>query len=156
MRVMTLLIIHQSPKVLLAMKKRGFGIGRWNGFGGKVKEGETIEETMHRELMEESGGLTVPNLEKRALFRFHFPHNPEIDCETHVFLATEFVGEPQETEEMQPQWFDESEIPFDQMWSDDRLWLPLFLAGKKLKGNFIFDGQDKIVEHSLDEVEEII
>jgi 8-oxo-dGTP diphosphatase/2-hydroxy-dATP diphosphatase len=26
------------------MKKRGFGAGRWNGFGGKVKEGETVDE----------------------------------------------------------------------------------------------------------------
>lgn len=30
--------------VLLGMKKRGFGAGKWNGFGGKVQPGETIEE----------------------------------------------------------------------------------------------------------------
>jgi len=43
-KIMTLCIIHQHPKVLLGMKKRGFGVGRWNGFGGKVNEGETIEQ----------------------------------------------------------------------------------------------------------------
>lgn len=34
--------------VLLGMKKRGFGAGKWNGFGGKVQPGETIEEAARR------------------------------------------------------------------------------------------------------------
>jgi 8-oxo-dGTP diphosphatase / 2-hydroxy-dATP diphosphatase len=155
MRIMTLVIIHQSPRILLAMKKEGFGAGRWNGYGGKVQAEETIEQTRDRELAEESGGLRVLNSEKRAVFLFHFPHKPEIDCEVHVFRATQFTGEPQETEEMRPQWFDENEIPFDQMWSDDKHWLPLFLAGKTLKGEFFFDEDVQVIDHILNEVESL-
>ena len=43
-KLLTLLFVLTPGKVLLGMKKRGFGKGRWNGFGGKVQEGETIED----------------------------------------------------------------------------------------------------------------
>ncbi|XP_032115703.1 7,8-dihydro-8-oxoguanine triphosphatase isoform X1 [Sapajus apella] len=47
-RLYTLVLVLQPQRVLLGMKKRGFGAGRWNGFGGKVQEGETIEEGAKR------------------------------------------------------------------------------------------------------------
>lgn len=43
-KIMTLMFVLDSGRVLLGMKKRGFGVGRWNGFGGKVQAGETVEE----------------------------------------------------------------------------------------------------------------
>ena len=42
-------------QLLLGRKKRGFGEGKWNGFGGKLEPGETVEEAAVRELQEESG-----------------------------------------------------------------------------------------------------
>ena len=50
-KLTTLIIIHDHPRLLLGMKKRGLGVGRWNGFGGKVHEGETIKEAAHPELI---------------------------------------------------------------------------------------------------------
>ncbi|XP_070218912.1 oxidized purine nucleoside triphosphate hydrolase isoform X1 [Bos mutus] len=47
-RLYTLVLVLQPQRVLLGMKKRGFGAGRWNGFGGKVHEGETIEDGAKR------------------------------------------------------------------------------------------------------------
>lgn len=49
-KILTLSIITKKGKILLGMKKRGFGVGKWNGFGGKVQHGETLEEAMKREL----------------------------------------------------------------------------------------------------------
>ncbi len=40
-------------EICLAMKKRGFGTGRFNGTGGKLQEGETIEDACMRETKEE-------------------------------------------------------------------------------------------------------
>ena len=34
----------EREKILPGFKKRGFGNGWWNGFGGKVYQGETIED----------------------------------------------------------------------------------------------------------------
>ncbi len=39
-KVLTLVYILKDDQILLGMKKRGFGVGKWNGFGGKVKLGE--------------------------------------------------------------------------------------------------------------------
>lgn len=47
-RLYTLVLVLQPPRILLGMKKRGFGVGLWNGFGGKVQEGESIEEGAKR------------------------------------------------------------------------------------------------------------
>ena len=152
-KLMTLVLVREPPRVLLGMKKRGFGAGHWNGFGGKLTEGESIEEAARREVREEAG-IEVGALVEQGILEFEFQGDPKI-LEVHIFKATAFTGEPTETEEMRPQWFLESEIPYEDMWSDDILWVPLFLAGKKFRGRFLFDRPSsadhgsKIVSHEL-------
>ena len=152
-KLLTLCIIHQHPKVLLGMKKRGFGAGRWNGFGGKVQSEETIDDAAKRELREEAG-VETESLEKVGIIDFEFKGNPEI-LQVHIFKSTIFSGEPQESEEMKPQWWHIDEIPFKEMWPDDIYWMPLFLNGKKFKGKFLFGESDIVLEHELSEVDEI-
>jgi 8-oxo-dGTP diphosphatase/2-hydroxy-dATP diphosphatase len=152
-KLLTLCIIHQHPKILLGMKKRGFGAGRWNGFGGKVSVAESIEDAAKREIKEEVG-IEVENLDKVGIIDFEFKGNPEI-LQVHIFRSDNFSGEPIESEEMKPQWFHIDEIPFKEMWPDDIHWMPLFLSGKKFKGKFLFGESDIILEQELIEVEEI-
>lgn len=152
-KLLTLCIIFKPPKVLLGMKKRGFGAGRWNGFGGKVSEGEAVEDAARREVKEEAG-IDVGNMEKVGLIEFEFQDNPEVQ-EVHIFKSNTFSGEPHETEEMKPQWFEIDEIPFDDMWPDDKYWMPLFLNSKKFKGRFLFGESDGILEQDLVEVAEV-
>lgn len=47
-KLLTLVLVVEPRRVLLGMKKRGFGAGKWNGFGGKVQTGETIEQGARR------------------------------------------------------------------------------------------------------------
>lgn len=150
-KIMTLCVVHQPPRVLLGMKKRGFGAGRWNGFGGKIKNGESIEDATRRETQEESG-VEIKNLNKVGIMEFEFKENSEI-VEVHVFKSTDFKGELAESEEMRPQWFYVDEIPFKEMWPDDLYWMPLFLSGKKFKGKFLFGKLDTILEKELIEVD---
>ena len=137
MKQLTLSIICQDSEILLGMKKRGFGAGRWNGFGGKVESGETIAEAAARELFEESN-LVAGDLLEIGILIFKFA-DATPDLEVHVFRVDKFTGEPQESEEMRPQWFKIADIPYEQMWADDILWLPLLIAGQKFKGEFVFD-----------------
>jgi len=64
---------------------------------------------------------------------------PDIHC--HVFTASEYSGEPTQTEEAIPLWFPIREIPWERMWEDDQHWLPQMLEGQKFLGKFIFDGE---------------
>ncbi|XP_076996559.1 oxidized purine nucleoside triphosphate hydrolase [Tamandua tetradactyla] len=152
-RLYTLVLVLQPQQVLLGMKKRGFGAGRWNGFGGKVQEGETIEDGARRELQEESG-LTVDTLHKVGQIMFEFVGDPE-QMDVHIFRADSVHGTPVESEEMRPQWFQLDQIPFKDMWPDDSYWFPLLLQKKKFHGYFKFQGQDTILDYRLHEVERV-
>ena len=129
----------KENQILLAMKKRGFGAGRWNGYGGSVKEKETVFEAALREIREESAVSVLEDaLKKVAEFLFIFDGNPKVHC--HIFLAKDWQGEPQDSEEMGPHiWFDRAFLPEAEMWPADRIWIPEVLAGKKIKGEIHFD-----------------
>lgn len=151
-QLMTLVVISQDSKILLGLKKRGFGKGRWNGFGGKVQDRESIEEAAHRELLEEAG-VQADYLEPVGILDFEFNDSPDV-LQVHIFKAEGFSGDIKESEEMKPAWFDVDDIPYDEMWPDDIYWLPLFLEGKKFIGKFVFSDYDEILEKQLKEVEE--
>jgi len=153
-KTLSLLFLRKDDQILLAMKKRGFGEGRWNGVGGKVEEGETVEQAMIRETQEEIG-VTPKVYEKVADIRFdeYFKGEPTL-MHVHIFVATEWEGEPEESEEMKPQWFSTQHIPYDLMWADDPYWLPQVIEGKKLSADFKLDEHDTIISHSTTEVVE--
>lgn len=147
---LTLCMAVRPDRVLLGMKKRGFGAGRWNGFGGKLLPGESVEVAARREMTEECG-IHITAMEPAGRLEFRFAEKPEGVLDVHVFRVLSYTGEPVETEEMQPQWFPLDAIPFDAMWPDDRYWIPLFLAGKYFQGSFLFGPEDTLLEMKLGE-----
>ncbi|MDP3727209.1 MAG: 8-oxo-dGTP diphosphatase, partial [bacterium] len=137
MKTGTLCLVMDGEKILLGMKKEGFGAGRWNGFGGKVKDGETLESTALRELDEEAGIQSdSSHLDKVAVLTFHFAGNPE--WQVHVFRVASWSGEPHETKEMRPEWHRINTIPYGEMWEADRHWLPLVLSGKRIEADVFY------------------
>ncbi len=146
-KLLTLCIVHQHPRVLLGMKKRGLGEGRWNGFGGKVEEGESIEAAARREI-EEEAGLKAKDLEKAGIMEFRLYQKPD-PLEVHIFRVEDFLGEPRESEEMSPRWFLVDEIPFKDMWAADRYWFPLFFRRRKFRGHVVFDINDNVIEREI-------
>lgn len=130
--------------ICLAMKKRGFGVGRWNGVGGKVKTDlkESIKQAAIREAKEEISVDVSKSLEKVAVNKYYFVHNPTIDLEIHTYLCDNWIGKPTESEEMKPRWFKVEKVPFKKMWDSDHYWIPLILKGKKLKCKSYVDDKD--------------
>jgi ADP-ribose pyrophosphatase YjhB (NUDIX family) len=144
-KVLTLVYLLRDDAICLAMKKRGFGEGNWNGFGGKLEQGESIIDAAIRELYEESGvSATEEHLTQMALAEFLFEDGMHL--EVHTFFVREWDGEPRETEEMSPKWFTHDSIPYEQMWADDSHWLPRAIGGEKLKGVVSFSGDGKSIK----------
>ena len=154
----TVCFLLKDDEILLAMKKRGFGVGKWNGSGGKMKAGETPVSTTIREAKEEIGVDIEPNdLEKVAENEFNFLEHPDWDIFCHVYFVRNWQGEPSESEEMKPQWFKIKDIPYDKMWADDIYWLGRVLSGEKLRANFKFSGTgDVVAEHSVETVDSFV
>jgi 8-oxo-dGTP diphosphatase len=127
----TLCFIVYEGRVLLMRKLRGIGAGKINGPGGKVEPGESALAAAIRETQEEVG-VTPLAPELRGELDFYFEGGPTLHC--LVFLARAFTGLPVTTAEAEPLWFPADALPYDQMWSDDRHWLPLLLAGEHFAG----------------------
>lgn len=135
-----------NGRVLLAMKKRGFGVGKWNGPGGKLLEGETIEQGCRRETKEEIG-IDLSELEHRGEIEFIFESKPEWNQICSIFVASEVLGEPQESEEMKPSWFAIQDVPYNDMWADDSIWLPDVLKGGNVSLRFYFDENGSVLQY---------
>jgi 8-oxo-dGTP pyrophosphatase MutT (NUDIX family) len=130
----------------MGFKKTGFGAGKYNGFGGKVEAGETIENAAIREVDEEVGLIvTEENLHLVGRLTFLFPANPAWDRVTHVFLVTAWEGGLVESAEMRPVWFAVGDIPFEQMWQGDVHWIPRVLAGERIQGCVTFAEDNETV-----------
>lgn len=144
----------QITEVCLAMKKRGFGDGRWNGVGGKVESGETIEAAAQREALEEIN-VILKDFKKVAELSFHFSYRPEWDQLVHVYLAENWTNEPRESEEMRPKWFNAKQLPYVEMWPDDIFWLPGVFQGNLIKAAFTFGENDVILQQEVEEVNQL-
>ena len=151
----TLLVIIKDNKILLAQKKRGFGTGMYNGVGGKRQDGETIYETMIRESFEE---ICVKPVDAKLVGKLEFSlylHEEETTEIMHIYLANSFEGEPAESDEMRPEWFDLDKIPYDKMFADDTIWLPEVLKGNKVAGKVVFDKELNMISQTIGVVDEL-
>lgn len=123
MKETTICYIEHEGKVLLLhrmKKKEDPNAGKWIGVGGKLEQGETVEECLLREVKEETG-LVLTEYEYRGSILF------QSDCweheRMHLYYATAFTGTLIDCDEGQLAW-----VPREQMlslptWEGDRIFL---------------------------------
>ena len=98
--------VAADGRLLLGCKKRGFGNGKWNGFGGKLEPGESFRECAVRELYEEVSLLAeLEALEYMGFLDFHFTAAPAADHITYIYFVKTWTGDPAGSEEMEPRFF---------------------------------------------------
>lgn len=141
----TLVFVIRDGKILLIDKKTGLGRGKVNGPGGKVETGESPEDCAVRECQEELG-ITVSALQYCGQHRFQFVDGYSLLV--WVYRTEHFEGVPTETVEAKPHWIPLDEIPYEKMWEDDSIWLPMVLRGERFQGRWIFDG-DTMLDYEL-------
>jgi 8-oxo-dGTP diphosphatase len=122
-QLVTLCFIVHDGQVLLMRKKRGIGAGKINAPGGKVDPGEEPLAAAIRETQEEVGVTPVaPELCGDLILR----------C--LIYRTGHYTGTVSETDEAIPRWYGVNELPYNEMWEDDRTWVPLLLSGERFAG----------------------
>ncbi len=145
----TIVEIIDGSKLLMLKAARGVSKGKWNGPGGKLEKGETPLQCATREVFEETG-LTIKNPFYHGVINFHMDGNNEIAWIGYIFSAKEFSGRLTESPEGKLKWFDYPELPWDEMWSDDRYWLQHVIDGKRFEADFYYDKENKnVIRHTL-------
>lgn len=142
----TLVFVFRGDELLLINKKTGLGKGKVNAPGGKVDAGERPEDCAVRECREEVG-IAVSGLEYCGQHRFQFVDGYSIHV--WVYRTRQFDGRPRATREADPMWVRQNEIPFGEMWEDDRYWLPMVIRGERFQARWIFDG-DRMLDCAIE------
>lgn len=142
----TLCFVVRDSQVLLIKKKRGLGKGKINGPGGRIDPGETPEQCAIREVQEELC-VTPTGVAYSGRLNFQFVDGLALRC--HVFRAADCLGNATETDEAVPMWTPLDQIPFERMWQDDKLWIPMMLDGTRFDGRFLFD-DDAMLGYEID------
>lgn len=141
----TLLFVLRDDHALLIHKKRGLGAGKINAPGGKIDPGETALAAAEREVLEEVGVVALGSEEVGEL---SFQFIDGLRLHVRVFVARDHRGEPIETDEAVPMWVPFAALPYEQMWADDRVWMPWLLRGERFSLRALFDG-DVMLDHEI-------
>ena len=96
--------------------------GKWIGVGGKFQDGESPEECILRECLEETG-LTLTEYRYRGLVTFVSDEAPTEYM--HLFTAARWSGRQKECPEGDLAWIKKQELLSLPIWEGDKIFLRL-------------------------------
>ncbi|MBI2627569.1 NUDIX domain-containing protein [Candidatus Nomurabacteria bacterium] len=155
MTTCTLGFLFKNGKIILAKKKRKFGVDKWNGYGGVMEKGETKAKCLARETKEECGVIIrLEKCKELGYIVFSFEGKSERDMKVYMYRVDEFLGEPEESEEMgEPREFDVDKIPYNEMIVGDDKFIPFVVEGKKFEGRIYFsENGEKLLRYKVFEI----
>jgi 8-oxo-dGTP diphosphatase len=139
MLLATLCYVKSNGQTLMIYRNRkanDMHEGKWNGLGGKFEAGETPEECVIREVLEESG-LTIQNPKLCGLLMF--PNFKGNDWYVFVFIATELSGELIDSLEGKLEWIPDDKVLTLSLWESDHIFMPWIRETKFFSAKFIYE-----------------
>jgi 8-oxo-dGTP diphosphatase len=134
-------IKHNGSTLMVHRNKKANDIhmGKWNGLGGKFEAGETPEECVIREVLEESG-LLIRDPKLCGLLMF--PGFKGNDWYVFVFTANDFSGELIDSPEGILEWIPDDQVRSLNLWASDPIFMPWIEEGKFFSAKFEYQGDE--------------
>jgi 8-oxo-dGTP diphosphatase len=145
MKQVVLVFLRHQERVLLGIKKTGFGQGKYVAVGGHLETGETPEQAAKREFLEETSA-EVTGLTLKARVTFEFSAKPEWNMQASVFESFSWQGQLLESAELAPQWFELTSLPLAQMWDDAQYWVRQVLSGGCFDACMVYGNDNQTVQ----------
>jgi 8-oxo-dGTP diphosphatase len=151
MKLATLCYVRDAKNLTTLMlhrvkKENDMHEGKWNGLGGKFEDGETPEECVIREVLEESG-LSITNPKLQGFITFPAFDQFE-DWYVFVFTADEFTGELIDSPEGNLEWIKNDNLMDLKLWEGDKIFMGWFDSGKVFSAKFEYD-KGEFVSHDV-------
>ena len=149
MKLGTLCYIDNGKETLMlhrVKKENDMHKDKWNGLGGKFKDGESPEECVIREVKEESG-LTIKKPSLKGIITF--PAFDEIDdWMVFVFTSNQFTGSLTECDEGVLEWIDNDNLNKLELWEGDKIFMKWLKDTPFFSAKFIYE-RKKYVSHDV-------
>ena len=150
MKMTTLCYLERGDEYLMLhriKKKNDENHDKWIGVGGKFEVGESPEDCMRREILEETG-LTVTNYRYRGIVTFVSDiYETEY---MHLFTVTDWTGEARECDEGELAWIKKQKLFDLTLWQGDRIFLKLLQEDAPFFSLKLTYQGDDLVEAVLD------
>ena len=139
MKLATLAYLRRDGHILMLYRNKlgDYHQGKWNGLGGKFRPGESPEECLRREVLEESG-LTVVAATLRGFITF--PNFDGVDdwyC--FVYTVEQTAGELSQSPEGELRWIPDRELLNLNLWEGDRIFIPWLFQDSFFSAKFIYE-----------------
>lgn len=122
LKLATLAYVKRDSHTLMLHKARGYQTGKWNGLGGKFEPGESPEQCLKREVLEESG-LMVEQAQLKGFITFP-DFDGTNDWYTFIYTVTAFSGDLKASDEGELRWIPDADVLDLNIWDGDRVFLP--------------------------------
>ena len=150
MKLATLCYIKKENQTLMLYrnkKENDYHEGKWNGLGGKFEQGESPEQCMRREILEESG-LTVESATLKGFITFPMFDGSD-DWYVFVYTIESFTGELIDSPEGELHWIDNDKLLDLNLWDGDKIFIHWLEQPKTFSAIFYYDSDGNFQNHEV-------
>lgn len=150
MKLATLCYVKKDKQTLMLYrnkKKNDYHEGKWNGLGGKFEQGESPEQCMKREILEESG-LQVESATLKGFITFPMFDGTD-DWYVFVYTIEAFSGELIDSPEGELHWIDNDKLFELNLWDGDKIFMKWIDQPALFSATFNYDQDGNFKDHQV-------
>ena len=151
--ITTLCYIENDGKYLMlhrVKKENDINKDKYIGIGGHFEDGESPDECLKREVMEETG-LTLLSYKARGIVTFIYGDDENRVVEyMHLYTATEYEGDMIECDEGELVWIDKDKVCDYPIWEGDKIFFDLLnTRDDYFSLKLVYSGDGKLIHTDI-------